>query len=185
MRKCTFSLITVRRKPGDPCRGWLVAGPAVIPVSLGRGGIKANKREGDGATPSGRFHPQRIWWRADKHPRPSSRLPLHRIAPNDGWCENPRERHYNRPIKVPKTSNADRLTRDDGLYDFIVEIDHNARPRIAGRGSAVFIHVARDGFKPTAGCIALTMPALKRLLARLDRRTRIIVSADFARKTSK
>jgi L,D-peptidoglycan transpeptidase YkuD (ErfK/YbiS/YcfS/YnhG family) len=102
-------------------------------------------------------------------------LPLKAIRPDDGWCEDPADRRYNRPIKVPTASPGDRLTRTDGLYDFIVEIDHNTKPRVARRGSAVFIHVARPGFAPTAGCIALTTPALRRLLALLGPRTTIVV----------
>jgi L,D-peptidoglycan transpeptidase YkuD (ErfK/YbiS/YcfS/YnhG family) len=100
---------------------------------------------------------------------------LQRIAADDGWCENPADRHYNRPLKVPAGSAADRLKRADHLYDFIVELDHNTRPRIAGRGSAVFIHAARSGFAPTAGCVALELNALRRLLARLGPRTKIVV----------
>ena len=86
-----------------------------------------------------------------------------------------RDRHYNQPVQVPAANSADRLTRADRLYDFIVEIDHNTRPRIAGRGSAVFVHVARPGFAPTAGCVALTTPALSRLVARLGPRTKIVI----------
>jgi L,D-peptidoglycan transpeptidase YkuD (ErfK/YbiS/YcfS/YnhG family) len=175
MRKQALSRLTVRRKPGHPTRGWLIAGALALPVALGRGGIKANKREGDGGTPRGHFRPRRLWWRVDKHPRPATLLPLRRIGKDDGWCEDPASRHYNRPVKVPPGSTADRLARADGLYDFIVEIDHNTRPRVAGRGSAVFIHVARPGFKPTAGCIALKTNTLRRLLARLSPQTKIVV----------
>ena len=102
-------------------------------------------------------------------------LPARRIGPDDGWCEDPSNRRYNKPVKVPAQSNADRLARADALYDFIVEIDHNTRPRIAGRGSAVFIHVARPGFAPTAGCVALEIGALRRLLTRIGPRTKIMV----------
>lgn len=175
MHKRTLSRITVRRKPGDSTRGWLTAGPLALPVALGRGGIKANKREGDGGTPRGTFRAKRLWWRAERHARPATLLPARRIAPDDGWCEDPADRHYNRPIKLPTGSTADRLARQDKLYDFIVEIDHNRRPRIAGRGSAVFIHVARPQFKPTAGCVALDLNSLRRLLARVGPRTRIVV----------
>ena len=175
MHKRTLSRITVRRKPGDSTRGWLTAGHLSLPVALGRGGIKANKREGDGGTPRGTFRPQRLWWRAERHARPATLLPARRIKPDDGWCEDPSDRHYNRPVKVPAGSTADRLARDDALYDFIVEIDHNTRPRIVGRGSAVFIHVARPQFKPTAGCVALDIGSLRRLLARVGPRTRIVV----------
>ena len=167
--------LAVRRKPGQPARGILTAGPLSLPVALGRGGIKANKHEGDGATPRGTFRLKRLWWRADRHARPKTLLPVQRIAADDGWCENPADRLYNRPIKVPPGSNADRLKRTDHLYDFIVELDHNTRPRIAGRGSAVFIHAARHGFAPTAGCVALDLNKLRRLLARLGPRTKIVV----------
>jgi L,D-peptidoglycan transpeptidase YkuD (ErfK/YbiS/YcfS/YnhG family) len=167
--------LTVRRKPSAPTRGWLSGAGVTLPVALGRGGIKSNKREGDGATPAGVFRLKRLWWRADRHPRPRTMLPVRRIRPDDGWCEDPTDRHYNQPVRIPDDSKADRLAREDALYDFIIEIDHNTRPRIAGRGSAVFIHVARDAFAPTAGCIALTMPALRRLLARLGPRTKLTI----------
>jgi L,D-peptidoglycan transpeptidase YkuD (ErfK/YbiS/YcfS/YnhG family) len=167
--------LTVRRKPGKPTQGWLEAGPLTLPVALGRGGIKANKFEGDGATPRGIFRLRRLWWRADRHRRPITLLPVQRIRADDGWCEDPGDRHYNRPVKVPAGSMADRLARADNLYDFIVEIDHNTRPRVARRGSAVFIHVARPGFAPTAGCVALRLETLRRLLKRVGPRTRLIV----------
>jgi L,D-peptidoglycan transpeptidase YkuD (ErfK/YbiS/YcfS/YnhG family) len=167
--------MTVRRKPGDPTRGWLIAGPLALPVALGRGGVKANKREGDGATPRGTFRLKRLWWRAERHARPATLLPAQRIKPDDGWCEDPSDRHYNRPVKVPPQAEADRLARADALYDFIVEIDHNTRPRVAGRGSAVFIHVARPRFASTAGCVALELRSLRRLLARVDPRTKLVV----------
>lgn len=175
MQKRSLSRISVRRKPGDPRRGWLVAGPLLLPVALGRGGIKANKREGDGGTPRGSYRLKRLWWRADRHPRPATSLPAQRIRADDGWCEDPTDRHYNKPVKVPPDSKADRLRRPDALYDFIVELDHNTRPRVAGRGSAVFIHAARERFAPTAGCVALELNTLRRLLTRLGPRTRIVV----------
>ena len=174
-RETSLRRLAVRRKPAESSRGVLKAGPLFLPVALGRGGIKANKREGDGATPRGRFRLVRLWWRADRHARPPTLLPVRRIGPDDGWCEDPRDRRYNKPVIVPPGSSADRLARADALYDFIIEIDHNTRPRVAGRGSAVFIHVARAGFAPTAGCIALTLPALRRLIARLGPRTAIMV----------
>ena len=168
--------LTVRRKPGAPTQGWLTAGPLVLPVALGRGGIKANKREGDGSTPRGSFRLKRLWWRADRHPRPATMLPVQRIRPDDGWCEDPTDRRYNRPVKLSPQSKADRLKRADQLYDFIIEIDHNTRPRVAGRGSAVFIHVARPAFAPTAGCVALRLDALRRLLKQVGPRTRLMVN---------
>ena len=171
----THGRISVRARPGRPTEGWLVVGALRLPVALGRGGIRADKREGDGATPRGRFAPLRLWWRADRGLRPSSSLPLRRIGPRDGWCEDPRDRRYNRPLVLRAGAAGDRLWREDELYDLILEIDHNARPRVAGRGSAVFIHVARPGMLPTAGCVALKPDALRRLLPRIGRRTRIVI----------
>jgi L,D-peptidoglycan transpeptidase YkuD (ErfK/YbiS/YcfS/YnhG family) len=100
---------------------------------------------------------------------------VQRITPGDGWCEDPADRRYNRRITVAANTSADRLTRKDNLYDFIIEIDHNKRPRVSGRGSAVFIHAARKGFASTAGCIALELNTLRRILSRLGPRTRIVV----------
>ena len=95
------------------------------------------------------------------------------IRPEDGWCEDPDDRRYNRPIRLAEGAPGDRLSRDDHLYDFIIEIDHNTRPRIANRGSAVFIHIARPGYAPTAGCVALRTHDLKQLLAALGRESQI------------
>jgi L,D-peptidoglycan transpeptidase YkuD (ErfK/YbiS/YcfS/YnhG family) len=172
-RKIALAVMRVRSKPGAHARGWLLAGPLAIPVAIGRSGIKANKFEGDGGTPRGRFRLVRLWWRADRLPRPSTLLPTRRIRLGDGWCEDPNDRHYNKPIHMPQKKEGDRLTRSDRLYDFIIELDHNTRPRIARRGSAVFIHVARDNFGPTAGCVALAHGTLRKLLAHLGPHTRI------------
>ncbi len=165
--------ITVRRSALSPRRGWLLLDGNPIPVALGRGGIKANKFEGDGGTPFGTFRPLRVWWRADRHCRPRLRLPARPIAASDAWCEDPSSRHYNRAIKLEAGAPGDRLMRADHLYDFVVEIDHNTRPKITKRGSAVFLHLAREGFQPTAGCVAMTRGSMLRLLKRLGKTTRI------------
>lgn len=170
-----LAAIRIRAAAGRPQRGWLIAEGQAIAVTLGRGGIRANKREGDGATPRGVFRPLRLWWRPDRHPRPRTLLPVRAITPMDGWCEDPADRRYNRPIRLTPNAAGDRLTRDDHLYDFIIEIDHNTRPRVAGRGSAVFLHLARDNFGPTAGCVAMTQPAMLRLLRRIGPCTKIVI----------
>lgn len=162
-----LSLISVAAAAGSPTRGHLIAGGQVFPVALGRGGIRPNKREGDGGTPRGRFKLLRVWWRADRMPRPQTKLALRKILKDDGWCEDPRDKRYNLPVKLSRSSSADRLWRDDHLYDLIIELDHNTRPRIPFRGSAVFIHFARKGFTPTAGCIALKRGDLQKLLSSL------------------
>ncbi|HEY2531504.1 MAG TPA: L,D-transpeptidase family protein [Xanthobacteraceae bacterium] len=175
MRQISLATIRVRARPGRRAQGWLFAGRTVMSVALGRTGIKADKREGDGATPRGRFYPVRLWWRKDRLPRPRTFLPVRRISPADAWCEDPGDRRYNRPFQRAAEETGDRLFRDDPLYDVVIEIDHNTRPRIAGRGSAVFIHVARPGFAPTAGCVALKSHDLRLLLSKLKSKTRILI----------
>jgi L,D-peptidoglycan transpeptidase YkuD (ErfK/YbiS/YcfS/YnhG family) len=175
MRRISFATIHVSRRPGRPSQGWLRAGSWCLPVALGRGGIRANKREGDGGTPRGRFRPLRLWWRADRSPRPQTQLPARPIRPADAWCETPHDRRYNHAFRRSANEPGDRLWREDRLYDIIVEIDHNTRPRVAWRGSAVFVHVARPGFAPTAGCIALAPRDLKMLTRRLGPKTRIVI----------
>lgn len=167
--------IHIRSLPGRRSQGLLIAAGRAFRVALGRGGIRPGKREGDGATPPGRFRPLRLWWRADRLPHPRTTLPVRRIGPADAWCEDPGDRRYNRPFRRSANEPGDRLYRDDGLYDLIIEIDHNMRPRVAGRGSAVFIHVARPGLAPTAGCVALARPDLLRLLALVRRNTGISI----------
>jgi L,D-peptidoglycan transpeptidase YkuD (ErfK/YbiS/YcfS/YnhG family) len=175
LRDRPLAAIRIRAAAGDPRRGWLTAGGQTVPVALGRGGIRANKREGDGGTPKGSFRPRQLWWRADRHPRPRTFLPVRAIGPEDAWCEDPTSRHYNQPMRLDRGCGGDRLQRDDQLYDFIVEIDHNTRPRIAGRGSAVFLHLARENFGPTAGCVSMSKAAMLRLLARIGPETKIAI----------
>src|SRR5882724_12846342 len=170
-----LAAIRIRAAAGDPRRGWLTAGGQTIPVALGRGRIIANKREGDGGTPKGTFRPRRLWWRADRHGRPRTFLPVRAIGHDDAWCEDPKDRHYNQPIRLKPGQSGDRLRRADHLYDFIVEIYHNTAPRVAGRGSAVFLHLARENFGPAAGCVSMPKPAMLRLLARLGPETRIVI----------
>jgi L,D-peptidoglycan transpeptidase YkuD (ErfK/YbiS/YcfS/YnhG family) len=139
------------------------------------GRILAETVISDGGTPRGTYYPRQLWWRADRHPKPRTFLPVRPIRPEDAWCEDPQDRHYNQPIRLVRDQAGDRLTREDHLYDFIVEIDHNAAPRIAGRGSAVFLHLARTNFSPTAGCVSMTKSAMLRLLRRMGPRTKIII----------
>jgi L,D-peptidoglycan transpeptidase YkuD (ErfK/YbiS/YcfS/YnhG family) len=168
-------MIRVHGAAGDPRRGWLSVDGWTVPVALGRGGILANKREGDGGTPRGTFRPLQLWWRADRHPQPQTYLPARPIQSEDAWCEDPTDRRYNQPVRLADGQAGDRLTRQDHLYDFIVEIDHNFSPRIAGRGSAVFLHLARPNFSPTAGCVSMTRSAMLRLLRRMGPETKIVI----------
>ncbi|GGF80653.1 hypothetical protein GCM10007301_45940 [Azorhizobium oxalatiphilum] len=171
-----ISKIAVRRLPNSRHQGVLHVEGRTIRVALGRSGIYFDKREGDGRTPAGVWHPLRVLYRADRVVRPVTRLPVASIRETDGWCDDRSDRRYNRPVALPVAASHERLWRDDRLYDLLLVIDHNTRPRVAGRGSAVFIHLARPGYRPTEGCVALKPADLRRLLTRLHRHTRIIIS---------
>ncbi len=156
--------------------GRIELGPLRFACALGRSGVRAIKREGDGATPRGRFGLARVLYKPDAVARPRTGLRVARIRSDDGWCDDAKDGNYNRPVRHPHRTSAERLWRDDGLYDYVVVIGHNQRPRIKGRGSAIFMHVARPGFQPTEGCIALARKDLARLLARLGPRSKISIS---------
>jgi L,D-peptidoglycan transpeptidase YkuD (ErfK/YbiS/YcfS/YnhG family) len=161
--------------PSHGHRGWLIAGPLRLPVALGRSGIASWKKEGDGGTPRGRLPLRRLWFRADKVPRPETGLPLHATRKDDLWCDAPGDRNYNRPVRAPYPASHEKMWRDDDVYDYVVELGWNDRPRLQGRGSAIFMHLARPGFKPTEGCVALTRRDMQRLLPLLGPETVMVV----------
>jgi L,D-peptidoglycan transpeptidase YkuD (ErfK/YbiS/YcfS/YnhG family) len=167
--------IFVRRAPGDRCKARIALAHGVRPAAHGRSGIRALKREGDGGTPIGRFPVRQVLYRADRILRPRTRLPLRAISEQDGWCEDPADRNYNRLVKLSPRSNADRLKRDDHLYDLVLVLGHNDGARVKGKGSAIFIHLARPGLAPTAGCIALSRHDLLMLLGQLRPGSKIAV----------
>ncbi len=166
-------LIRVFRSPLDRRKGRLVAGGLALPCALGRSGTRRRKRESDGASPVGRFGVLQGFFRADRVGRPKSPLPFRPIRPCDGWCDDPADRRYNRPIRLPSRARHETLWRDDGLYDVVLDLSYNRGPIRPGRGSAIFLHCAGPGFPPTAGCIAVAPAAIGRLLARIGPRTRI------------
>ncbi len=163
----------VVRRPGERHRGLLLWRGRAIPVAIGRSGIRAGKREGDGATPAGVWHAVAVRWRADHGHRPVAALPARRTRADDGWCDDPADRRYNRAVTLPFPASHERMWRPDGLYDLVVVLDHNTRPRKARGGSAVFLHIARAGFGPTEGCVAFRPADLRRLLREIGPRTPI------------
>lgn len=133
--------------------------------AIGRAGIAARKSEGDGTTPSGRFPLRRVLYRADRVERPPTGLPSDAIAQRDGWCDAPGDPRYNRPVSHPYRANAERLWRADGCYNLLAVIGFNDDPVVDGAGSAIFLHVARPGYSPTEGCVALALENLRAVLA--------------------
>jgi L,D-peptidoglycan transpeptidase YkuD (ErfK/YbiS/YcfS/YnhG family) len=133
--------------------------------ALGKGGIRHDKREGDGATPVGRFALRRILYRADRIDAPATGLAdVAALEPVDGWCDDAADPNYNRQVSHPYPTSAERLWREDGLYDVIVVLGHNDDPPEPGAGSAIFLHVARPDYGPTEGCVALALPDLLAVL---------------------
>jgi L,D-peptidoglycan transpeptidase YkuD (ErfK/YbiS/YcfS/YnhG family) len=135
--------------------------------ALGRSGVvgAAAKREGDGKSPLGAWPIRRLLYRPDRGPAPPTALPTQAIAPDDGWCDAPGDPAYNRPVKRPYPASSEAMWRDDGLYDLVVVLGHNDDPPVSPMGSAIFLHLARPGFEPTEGCVALSRPDLEALLA--------------------
>jgi len=148
-------------------RGVLDWGAGGLRCVLGRGGVRGDKREGDGATPLGCWPLRRVLFRPDRLAAPRTILPVRALAPTDGWCDDPGDPAYNRPVALPFPASAETLWRADGLYDVIVVLGHNDDPPVPGAGSAIFLHVARPDWGPTQGCVALPRPDLLALLAAL------------------
>jgi L,D-peptidoglycan transpeptidase YkuD (ErfK/YbiS/YcfS/YnhG family) len=117
--------------------------------------VRVDKREGDGATPVGRFPLRRVLYRPDRLSAPITRLPVAALAPDDGWCDDPADPQYNKPVRLPYAARHEELWRADALYDVIVVIGHNDAPVVAGMGSAIFMHLAGADYRPTQGCVAL------------------------------
>lgn len=173
--------LVVRVRSAQSQRGMLEAGWMKVPCAIGRSGVSRRKREGDGATPAGRWLLRSVLLRDDRV-RPairvalrSRRLPGRGMKPRDGWCDAVADRNYNRLVAHPYPASAEQLWREDGLYDVVVVLGHNHHPRIRGLGSAIFLHCASDRFEPTAGCIGIRRSDLVRLLPALSPRTVCIV----------
>jgi L,D-peptidoglycan transpeptidase YkuD (ErfK/YbiS/YcfS/YnhG family) len=156
-------------------RGVIHVGGIQARCALGRAGRSAHKREGDGATPVGTFRLLGVLYRPDRLPRPRTRLPVTAITPQAGWCDDPADRAYNRPVELPYAGRHERLWRDDHLYDLVVVIDYNVSRPQKGAGSAIFLHLPRDGFAPTEGCVAVSLATMRRLLPRLGPQTLITI----------
>ena len=170
-----LSVLRIVRSVRDRRQGFLVAGGAVFRCALGRSGIVVRKREGDGGTPLTTLPLRRVFWRADRLARPRTVLPVRRIHARDAWCDDTSDRRYNRLIDRPPGEAEERLKRDDHLYDVIVELGWNDAPVRRGHGSAIFWHLARPGFTPTAGCVAVEGHVFAKVLPRLGRRAAIVV----------
>jgi L,D-peptidoglycan transpeptidase YkuD (ErfK/YbiS/YcfS/YnhG family) len=163
--------LAVTRIAGAPWRGRISCGASAISCALGASGITRRKREGDGSTPAGRFKMVKAFFRPNKNFCRPCGLMATAIRKQDGWCDDPHDGRYNRQVRLPFRSGHEALWRDDGLYDVIIVLDYNFRPRISGRGSAIFLHLARRNLAPTAGCVAVSSADMRRLLPQISQYT--------------
>lgn len=150
-------------------------GGARFRCAVGGGGVRRDKREGDGATPVGVWPLREVLYRADRMVKPLTKLPVRALNPDDGWCDAPGDPRYNTSVKLPYAASAEHLWRRDRLYDLIVVVGYNDAPVVPGAGSAIFLHIARAGYAPTAGCVAFARTHLLRILAMIDERSRLDV----------
>lgn len=157
--------------------GFLVWPGGRVRAAIGRAGLRAAeaKREGDGATPIGAWPLRRVLWRADRLAAPATRLPIAPLEPEDGWCDAPGDPNYNRPVRHPYPASAERLWREDRLYDVLAVLGYNDAPVRPGAGSAIFLHVAGDNYPPTEGCVAVALRDLRRVLAGAGPESRLII----------
>ncbi len=157
--------------------GFACIGGLRFRCALGAGGVRTTKREGDGATPAGRWPLREVFYRADRVGAPKTLLSRRALRKNDGWCDAPADPRYNQSVSLPYTASAEALWRTDRLYDLIVVVGYNDGPVVRGAGSAIFLHIARKNYAPTAGCIAFKRPDLLRILSLIDRNSHVVVKA--------
>ena len=147
--------------------GWLSFEGLRFRCALGKGGVRSDKREGDGATPIGHFALRQLFYRPDRLSAPACLLSRSAIRSEDGWCDDPAHPDYNTLVRLPHPARCESMWREDGCYDLVVPLGYNDDPPVPGLGSAIFLHVARPGFTPTEGCVALDRDDLLTLLAAL------------------
>jgi L,D-peptidoglycan transpeptidase YkuD (ErfK/YbiS/YcfS/YnhG family) len=143
--------------------------------AVGRSGVRMVKHEGDGATPAGRWAMRWLYYRPDRLPPPPTRLARTALGPGDGWCDAPDDRAYNQPVRLPYPASAEKLWRDDTVYNLIVPLAYNDAPAVPGAGSAIFLHLARPQYEPTEGCVALALADLLAVLAEAGPLSHVIV----------
>jgi len=145
--------------------------------ALGRGGVAKKSGEGDGITPLGRFPLRRVFYRPDRLEKPATGLDVMALEEHHGWCDDPLDAAYNTLIMRPFAARHETLWRDDALYDIIIETGYNDAPVIPGKGSAIFIHIAKPDYAPTEGCVALKKADLLGLLGVCDGKDYLVIGA--------
>lgn len=156
----------------------LRAGGQHYPCALGKNGVvpAAQGREGDGKTPLGQYKIRYGLYRKDRVELPQTALQFWSTHINDGWCDTPHDPAYNRPVQWPYPASFEKLWRDSQVYDIIIVLGHNDAPPIPGMGSAIFLHIARENYTPTQGCVAVARADMLAFLPMLSRNTVVEIS---------
>ena len=144
--------------------------------ALGKAGIKNKKMEGDNITPKGIFEIIKMYYRADKIKDIRTSIKKIKIKKNMGWCDDPNSRFYNKQIKLPTKFSHEKLYRNDNLYDLILVLNYNTNPIIKNKGSAIFLHIAKNSYKKTKGCIALKKKHLIKIISKIKKNTKIKIN---------
>ncbi len=165
------STLVVRAAPGKPNRAIVRFGPLTLPAAIGRSGRTVIKREGDGATPIAAMRLLYGFRRGERNGRLPTALPIKRIRSDMLWCDQPADANYNRLVKAPFKPSHEEMKRKDGLYDICLVLDWNMTSRARNRGSAIFFHLIRPGYEPTAGCVAISARDMRRILPHLRKGT--------------
>ncbi len=174
------TVLIVQADTADTSLGWATLGDRRWRCAVGAGGIREDKVEGDSATPVGEFPLRRIYYRNDLVVLPKVALPARPISEHDGWCDDPRSPSYNKLVHIPNEWGAEKMWREDGLYDLVVVVGYNDDPPEGEWGSAIFLHIARDDYAGTQGCVAFSRNDLLELLPLLTRDTRLRVLSHAA-----
>jgi L,D-peptidoglycan transpeptidase YkuD (ErfK/YbiS/YcfS/YnhG family) len=139
---------------------------------IGKNGLTKFKKEGDCRTPKGTFKLEHLYYRKDKIDKPKTKLKCVVIKSNMGWCDDIKNKNYNKLVKVNKSFSHEKLFRKDKKYDLMIPIKYNFNKIIRGKGSCIFLHLTQN-YKPTAGCIALKKKDFLILLKLINKNTKI------------
>nr|WP_093041039.1 L,D-transpeptidase [Rhizobium tibeticum] len=156
--------LLVRPAPGKKSRALIQFGTITVPAAIGRSGRTVGKREGDGATPIASMTLLSGFRRGDRPIRLETPLAVRRIRGDMLWCDQPENANYNRLVRAPFRPSHEEMKRKDGLYDVCLVMDWNITSRTRNRGSAIFLHLIKPGYEPTAGCVAVHPRDMRRLL---------------------
>ena len=141
--------------------------------SVGKNGISYKKKEVDNKTPRGKFKLKYILYRKDRIPNLKTQLKKIVICKKMGWCDDPSSKYYNQMIKLPFKGSAEKLWLKDNIYDIIIIIDYNLNPVIKFKGSAVFLHLAKNTYQSTKGCVAINKNDMKLLLEKINKKSKL------------